>query len=110
MNATIDYDASTRNGRDALRTTIHEAWDGGDPWGSAMSNGFGLCDVLYWTGGNVPTEIDYRPGIGGPDEESYPDSVFLELSDNGTITQGDLAYWARVINRFFDLVPESDRY
>lgn len=110
MTAEIDHDASTRTGRDALRSEIHLSWDGADPWGSALSVGFAACGILHHTGGDIPAGVDYSPGMGGLDEESYPDSIFLEMLDDGTVTHGDLAYWARVIDRFLDLVPEDRRY
>ena len=110
LEQTDYYGPTTRDGRDALRSEIHHSWDGDDPWGSALSVGFATCEILHHTGGDVPAEVDYRPGLGGLDEESYPDSVFLELLDNGQISHDDLAYWARVISRFLDLVPEDQRY
>ena len=101
----------TSKGRAAIRDEIRLSWDGTDPWGSALSVGFAACDVLHWaTGTDVPAECDYSPGIAGPDEESYPDSVFLELLDARIVKDEDLAYWARVIDRFLDLVPEDLKY
>ena len=108
---TIDYDATTRTGRDALRSEIRLSWDGGDPQGSALSVGFAACEVLHWcTNVDVPAEVDYSAGAFGPDEESYPDAMFLELLDGGIVTAGDLAYWARVVSRFVRLLPEDRRY
>jgi hypothetical protein len=106
-----DYCApTTREGRDALRSETRLAWDGADPWGSALSVGFGTCEVLHFTGGDVPAEVDYSPGMGGLDEESYPDAMYLELLDTGVVSHADLAYWARVISRYLGLAPEDQKY
>jgi hypothetical protein len=106
---TIDYDATTRTGRDALRSEIRLSWDGGDPWGSAQSALGGACDVLCDHGGDIPASAGYSPGIG-PDLESYPAAEYVELTEAGHVSVGDLEYWARVLDRFADLVPEDRRY
>lgn len=100
-----------RTGRTALRDEIHLSWDGGDPWGSALSVGFATCEILHYHGGEIPADVAYQPSpMGAPDFDSYPDTAFLELLDGGVIELDDLTYWARVIDRFLDLVPEDQRY
>lgn len=110
MATDIDYDATTRNGRAALRDEIRMSWDGDDPWGSVLSVLGGTCDVLHDQGGDIPASAGYSPGACGPDLESYPASMFVELTEDGHVSVGDLEYWARVLDRFADLVPEDRRY
>lgn len=101
----------TKTGRDALRSEIRLSWDGGDPWGSALSVGFAACEILRYHGADIPAGVDYQPSpMGAPDFESYPDAAFLELLDDGVVEIDDLTYWARVMDRFLDLVPEDRRY
>lgn len=79
--------------------------------GSALSNLFGLCGVVHFYGGEVPAEAGYRPGPCVELElEAYPDAMFAEMSDDGTVGMDDLTYWIRVLSRYVDLVPEDRRY
>ena len=110
MNATIDYDASTREGRDALRSEIRLSWDGHDPWGSALSPAFDLCELLYWNGEAVPAEAEFQPGAIQPAFDDYPAEMFRDMWADGTVTTGDLYYWARVLVRFTEIVPEDQKY
>lgn len=42
--------------------------DMGDPWGTAMSWGFAVAEVLCDADpSEVPSVLGYRPGMGGPD-------------------------------------------
>ena len=109
MATEIDYDATTRNGRNALRAEIHLSWDGGDPWGSVLSSLGGVCDVLHTLDGNIPASAGYSPGTG-PDLSDYPAAMYVELLNDGAVSLHDLEYWARVLDRFADLVPEDRRY
>lgn len=101
---------TAKTGRDALRSEIRLSWDGGDLWGSALSALGGVCDVLYAFGGDIPTSASYSPGMGGPDLGDYPAAEYYELTEAGHASVGDLEYWARVLDRFADLVPEDRRY
>lgn len=52
--------------------------DFSDPWGTAMSWGFAVCDVLYDADPNmVPASLEYRPAMAGP--EVPTGSAELEL-------------------------------
>ncbi len=100
----------SKDGRTAIRNEIALSWDGHDKQGSALSNGFAVCDVLTYVGGEVPAECGYRPSPLGVDGNDYPESMFCELYEDGTIDDDDLAYWARVLVRYTAMIPEDERY
>jgi hypothetical protein len=110
VNTTIDYDAPTREGRSALRLEIKLNFDGHDAWGSALSVLGDVCDVLSAHSGDIPASAGYSPGLRGPALEGYHAVMFDEMYDDGIVSIGDLEYWARVLDRYADLVPESKRY
>ena len=69
-----------RNHKVSIETGIGECWDDYDPWGSAMAEGFALCDWLYFDrfrSDLIPDSLDYRPGYGdmllGRVREAYPE-------------------------------------
>lgn len=97
--------------RSALRSEIRLSWDGDDPWGSTLMALGGVCDALQVSDSDaIPASAGYSPGMGGPSLEDYPASLFVELLDDQLINVAALAYWARVLDRFADLVPEDRRY
>lgn len=102
--------SSTISGRNALRQEINLNWDGGDPWGSVLSNLGGLCDVVHSNGGAIPLEVEYRPAVSGADLEDYPSSEFSEMLHDGCMSMADCEYWIQVLDRYADLVPEDRRY
>ena len=59
---TIGYDATTRTGRDALRSEICLSWDGGDPWGSVLSALGGVALATPPRRG-TPDDPDHSPGL-----------------------------------------------
>ncbi len=61
-----------------------------DPWGSAMSVLFDLCDRLYHRDGETPAEWHYQPGISGPalEPDSYWFEIFRDTSSAVLITFG----------------------
>jgi hypothetical protein len=98
---------STREGRAAIRAEVHLNWD--DPWGSALSNLGGICDLLYLEGGDIPDSAGYSPGCG-PAMDDYPAAMFDEMFTDREAMIADFEYWARVLDRYADLVPEAMRY
>lgn len=96
--------------RGAIRAEVHLNWD--DPWGSALSNLGGIADVLTDAGhgDRVPADAGYSPGPFGPDVDEYPAAVFADLLHAGQTDADALAYWARVLNRYADIVPDDRRY
>ena len=109
---TLGMDEMTTTARSVLRSEIRLAWDGGDPWGSVLGALGGVCDVLQYNGDGdeIPAPAGYSPGLAEPSVEDYPADQFSYLYDNGYIDTAALAYWARVLDRFADLVPEDQRY
>ena len=62
----------------AIGATLLANWDHDDPWGSAMSEAFGVCDYLWWArhmGNAIPESLAYRPGLA-PD---VPNPAFEAL-------------------------------
>lgn len=102
--------SSTRVGRSAIRAEVHTNWD--DPWGSALANLGGVCDVLTYQGRPdlIPDSAGYGPGASGPDVVDYPAAEFLGLFEHEHVTADDLGYWARVLDRYADNVPDDRRY
>lgn len=98
--------------RSDLRNEITMSWDGDDPWGSVLSALGGVCDVLDYVGEDerIPASAGYRAALSGPNVEDYPASMFVELLDDEVIDLEALEYWARVLSRFADLVPEDQQY
>lgn len=98
--------------RTTLRDEIRLSWDGDDPWGSAPSALGGLCDVLHHLGEEdlIPASAGYRPGLFGPPVDEYPAESLLFLYRHGYVDLDALAYFARVLDRYADLVPEDRRY
>ena len=50
----------------SIETGIGYYWDDYDPWGSAMAEGFALCDWLYFDrfrSDLIPDSLDYRPDL-----------------------------------------------
>jgi hypothetical protein len=108
MMGTVEPIGDTqRMARNELRAEIRLSWDGGDPWGSTLSVLCGVSDVLVHRGfaDRVPTGLEYRTGS---DVEDQPAAHYLDLLDQGAITVDALAYWARVLDRFANLVPDAD--
>lgn len=101
---------TSRTGRDDIRSEVHLNWD--DPWGSALANLGGLCDLLWYMGADdlIPASAGYSPGMGGPAVLDYPASIYVEMWQDGHITAEDAAYWVHVLDRYADTVPESERY
>ena len=73
-----------RNHKMSIETGIGECWDDCDPWGSAMAEGFALCDWLYFDrfrSDLIPDSLDYRHGCGAEEDgmllscvrEAYPE-------------------------------------
>jgi len=104
--------SALRFAKDPVRFEVRLSWDDGDPWGSALSALGGICDVLYHLHKDhlIPDDAGYWPGAGGPDVTDYPAAMFLELLEQGLTTFEALAYWARVLSRFADIVPDDRRY
>lgn len=78
-------------------------WDSADQWGTTMGWLFACADVLHVAGEAVPAEWEYEPGAGLSREgveESYPDSLLLELLDDDVISADDIRYAGKVLQRY----------
>lgn len=98
-------------GYKALMSEIRIAWDGGDQWGSALSNLFGIASVAYVEYDEVFPE--FTPGIGlmsGEEITDYPDEIFQDLVRDGTVSLEDMERVYTVLNRFANLLPEDEKY
>ena len=51
-----------------------------DPWGTAMSAFFAVCDYLHTQGVVIPRGWGYRPGAAGPACEGYEYETLAELA------------------------------
>ncbi len=50
---------------------LNDLWDHFDPWGSAMAEGFALCDWLTFeaeAGAEIPEGLSYVPSLAGADK------------------------------------------
>lgn len=96
--------------RGAIRYEVHLNWD--DPWGSALANLGGIADVLTHNGAEdlIPDSAGYQPPPGGVDLDSYPAAMYEEMLNEDETDIEALAYWARVLDRYADIVPENRRY
>ena len=80
-------------------------WDGGDPWGSAMAEGFALCDFLAGYLGAwelIPADMGYRMAMGGPEEEDpiYQELVYCYAA--GYLNGVDCAEYLAIVGAFLD--------
>lgn len=81
------------------------AFDGSDPWGSAMGWFFGVADVLWHAGeDSIPPEWEYghSPVCDGP--EDYPDAEISEMFDSGEIDLADLVRFGNMLSRYTDIL------
>lgn len=92
-------------------------WDGGDPWGSAMAEGFALCDfVTFYLDAReeIPNELGYSPAAFGTANacEADEDPVYEELVrafEYGDFTAADAFDYLPILNRFLDACKTAGR-
>ena len=75
----------------------------GDPWGTAMSAMFDVCEHMTVRGLDVPTEFGYRPSILGV--RINEESEFYELIS--TATDSDLLRMGLFLNKLLDIVKSK---
>lgn len=93
-----------------------DSFDGGDPWGSAMSMAFAVAEVGRVIGHPEPGQtLNYRPSIlagnvtldeyaENPDRDFDYETVSLaEAVKAGRVTEEDLSNAARVLNRYLGI-------
>ena len=84
---------------------LGDYWDSGDVWGSAMSEGFALCDWLTFRLDRedlVPDAIGYSPSICGPEDESYEWASLLETWPDAGLTPEDVGNYLVLLNALLD--------
>lgn len=88
-----------------------------DPWGTAISHLFSVCDVLSAAGEDIPASWEFRHG-------AYNDPTLEEMADDlgsddpayafsamsmaayvleGSISADDLRAWGNVLSRYCDV-------
>ena len=84
---------------------------GGDPWGTAMSWCFAVCEYLHHVAlsDDIPDSLGYQPAATlrgeGFEEESYPEAYIVEMGlDTFTLVQA-----ARVLSRYLDWCKAAGR-
>jgi hypothetical protein len=86
-----------------------------DPWGTAMSHHFAICEVLYHDDIHVPSEWEYRHGMGHDqldqdiDGEDCTAMDYVYMLSNGTVTHDDLIHAGNVLSRYERLLEHLGR-
>lgn len=102
----VDVDATTRNGRAAVREIVREIADDHayDPYGSGMLALGALVDTLWESGEGVPSDIA-TPGAGGgaADLDDPAVQMVLNTVGSGAATTDDVRYFMFVLSRYIDV-------
>jgi hypothetical protein len=89
-----------------------------DPWGSALSLHFAICDVLTAAGGadDALAEWDYHRGAVAPETlaeiaggEDYTAAALAESLIAGVLTVADLVRAGNVLQRYETLAKRAGR-
>lgn len=96
----------------AAIAAVIDGWDGGDPYGSAVSLAFAVCDVAYALDHREPLVIlDYRPAAGQSvvladlvdnadgDVNWETETLAIAVRD-GEVSEDDLTHAARCLSRY----------
>lgn len=76
-------------------------WDGHDVWGSAMSEGFGLCDYAVAERGIMPpSDLGYQMSMAGPDADDPIYELLVECGDS--LTNEEISEYLLILDRFLD--------
>lgn len=88
------------------KLALGERYDHGDPWGSALEEGFSLCDFLTFVLGRrdlVPDGLGYQPAPGGyPDDEGSLILDIIELWPESGLVPEDLGEYLLLVDKFLD--------
>lgn len=80
-------------------------WDGGDPWGSAMAEGFAVCDFVTFhldAQEEIPSELGYQPGMGGPGTEDARYVMLVDSFERGDFSAADAYEYLPIVERYLD--------
>jgi hypothetical protein len=85
---------------------------GGDPWGTAMSWGFAVCEYLHHVAladDAIPASLGYQPAAvaqgEGYESESYPEQYIVEMA----LDTYTLSVAARCLSRYLDWCKAAGR-
>lgn len=95
-----------------------DCWDGGDMWGSAIAMAFAVAEVADAVDYDEPGQIlDYRPSpvkselsldeLVDHDETSIETTELGEAVQDGRVTNDDLKFAARVLNRYLAILDRA---
>jgi hypothetical protein len=106
----IDIDATTRNGRNAVRAIVRELADdrAHDPYGSGMNALDAIVTTLWAAGEGVPSAIATE-GAGGYDKDHPDVPDIMSGIESGEWTTDDVRYFMFVLSRFIDVVRVGGR-
>ena len=97
---------SSRPNHNAVLARLRDDFGDGDPWGTVISWAFGVAEVLYARGDEVPSELGYNPSpfvaIDTEASEEYPDSEVWQMLYEGDTTVEDLQFAGRCLARYLD--------
>lgn len=106
------YDLTTK-GYKAIRFEFATAFDGGDPWGSAMEWFFAVAETLYHNGVELPAEWKFRDSPVHTDADyavdDYATSIVTDLLDLQEVTTHDLLTFGHVLDRYTNVLKEAGR-
>lgn len=97
---------SSRPNKNLILAVMRDYFGDGDPWGTAISWAFGVAEVLYSRGHDVPAELDYQPSpfvaLSTEAPEEYPDSEVWQMLHDDEISVEDLQFAGRCLARYLD--------
>lgn len=86
---------------------LDDRWDPADMWGSAMEQGFSLCDFLTFVLGRrdvIPAGLGYNPAPGGyPDGEGELINDVKEMWPESGLTPEQVGEYLTILDDFLDV-------
>ena len=75
-----------------------------DPWGSAMSAAFQVCNELYYRNPNIGVlaTVQYSPGALAAGDPRDPEDEYFEILQD--VHSGDLVAWLLFLDRYTRLL------
>lgn len=99
----------TRPNANPILARMRDDFGDGDSWGTVMGWSFGVAEVLYVAGEEVPAEMQFRPSpfldSADPDvaPEEYPDEmVWQMLREWSEVTVEELQTAGKCLTRYAD--------
>lgn len=101
---TAEYDRLTAELPECVRSLLAEDSGDGDEWGWVTGHRFAIAGALCWSGEDVPASWEYRPGIGPPDSDLYPDCEWFAALEDETMSGDDLRAAGDALAAYADLL------